>query len=592
MPIPDEPKIAAHMGIIDNGPGMMNNLEDPFNHYDGNIGIEKRGQSSQMFPKNSFAVETRDNIGENLDVSLLGFPPENDWVFYAPYSDKSMLRNLVSFELGRKMGNYCSRSVFFELVINNDYKGVYTLMEKIKQDENRVDIANLKPDEILGDELTGGYIIKVDKIDMDFVYNVDGWKSNPNPSYPNAMDIIFQYYEPEPDEIVNEQRSYIRQFITDAENTLISSSFADPDEGYQRYFDVLSFVDFMLLSEIPKEVDKYRYSTYLHKDKDSDGGKLFAGPAWDFDLGYGNVDFWAPGIIYSGWLYTMVEPHEWGIMFWWKRLMEDPYFRDMAKSRWVWLRQNQLKTEEIHALIDSVITHIDEAKNRNYERWPTLGQYVWPNYDWMGNDYEDEVDYFEDYLFTRVAWMDLNMPGNVLQPTAGISGEGNKIILHIYGDYFDQPLLKKDHFSLNNAPGGVSVESVVYNNASECQLMLSDDVSGVAALSVTISEKAINYWLDITSNTLSAAGTADAPPALPGISVYAKHHKLIIRAEQPDLLSGEAEIFNLAGKKIMAVKLAKVSENVISHDLKTGLYLVLINARPLPVTLKLFISNS
>jgi len=591
IPIPDDPKISGHMGIIDNGPNVPNNLNDPFTNYDGYIGIEIRGQSSQMFPKHSYAFETHDSAGEKLDVPLLGMPLENDWVLYAPYSDKSMLRNVMSFEIGRMMDNYCTRSVFCEVVINDDYKGVYTLMEKIKQDENRVDIANLKPDEILGNELTGGYIIKADKIDLDFEYGVDGWKSNPVPAYPNAMDITFQYYYPEPDEIADQQRTYIKEFITTAENSLCIYFFANPYIGYQQYFDVLSFVDFMLLSEISKEVDKYRYSTYFYKEKDNDGGKLFAGPAWDFDLGYGNVDYWATGIDYTGWLYLMVEPVDWGIMFWWKRLMEDPYFRDMAKTRWTWLRQNQLSDAGIHAVIDSILIHIDAAKDRNYERWPILGQYVWPNYDWYGNTYADEVDYFEDFLFNRLGWMDSNFPGNILHPQAGISAEENKINLVLFYDYFDQPDLKKEHFQLNDAPQGIYIESVTYNSASECQLYLTSNVSGFPEISVTISEKAINYWEDVTSSTLAAAGFGDTQASLPVISLYEENHKLHIRCNQPEWLPGYAEIINIAGQSLGTIKLEKKTENTLPHQLNPGIYLMVVKTENAQRVLKFSIAR-
>ncbi|MCX6266606.1 MAG: CotH kinase family protein, partial [Bacteroidetes bacterium] len=527
--IPDEPKITGRMGIIDHGLNISNNLNDPFTDYDGVIGIECRGKSTQQFPKKAYALETRDDTGANLDVSLLGMPPENDWILYAPYTDKSMLRNLVSFEMGHKMGNYCSRTVFCELVVNNDYKGIYIMMEKIKKDDNRVDIATLKPDEISGDDLTGGYIVKVDKLDPGFTYGVDGWKSNPVPSYPNAMNITFQYCYPEPDEIAAEQKTYIRDYITTAENILTGSSFTNPDNGYQQYFDVLSFVDFMILSEISKEVDKYRYSTYFYKEKDSDGGKLFAGPAWDFNLGYGNVDYWPPGIDYTGWLYPLIGPQEGNIMFWWKRLMEDSYFKNLAKTRWTWFRQHQLNNAAIHAVIDSVLTYTDAAKNRNYQRWPILGQYVWPNYNWYGNDYEDEVAYFENFLFNRLGWMDVNFPGTILHPWAGIAADSKKIKVLLYGDYFSRQELTKSNFRLNNAPEGVNILNVVYVNASECTIMLNANVSSLPAFSITVSEKVINYWEDITSNPLGATGISEPQTTLPGISLFEENHLLHIR---------------------------------------------------------------
>ena len=151
------------MGIIDNGFGNINSVNDAFNDYNGKISIEYRGSSSQSFPKKPYALETQDSIGNNNNVSLLGMPVENDWILYAPYTDKSLMRNFLTFDLGRKMRNYSPRTVYCELVVNGDYKGIYILMEKIKRDNDRVDIAKLDSNDVAGDSLTGGYIIKVDK---------------------------------------------------------------------------------------------------------------------------------------------------------------------------------------------------------------------------------------------------------------------------------------------------------------------------------------------------------------------------------------------------------------------------------------------
>lgn len=580
--IPDEPKITAHMGIIDNGPGNLNNINDPFNNYDGSIGIEMRGQSTQMFPKKPYAIETRDNSGANLDVSLLGMPQENDWILYPPYTDKSLLRNVVTFDMGHKMGEYCTRTKYCELVLNNDYKGVYVLMEKIKQDDNRVNIANLKPNEISGDDLTGGYILKVDKLDAGFQYGIDGWLAIANPPYPNAMNITFQFNSPDAVDIVSQQRDYIKSFVTTAENTLSGSAYANPENGYQKYFNAPSFVDFMFLCEISKEVDKYRYSTYFYKEKDSDGGKLFAGPAWDFNLGYGNVDYWAPGIDYTGWLYPMVSNNQASIIFWWKRLMEDPYFRDLAKTRWVSLRQNELSDAKITHVIDSILVHIDAAKDRNFQRWPILGQYVWPNYNWQNNTYEDEVAYFESFLFNRLDWMDSHIPGNILHPWIGISAEANKIKLNVYSDYFSSPVLGIQNFRLNDAPGGMYIQSVAYLNTSECVLTLSSDIVDLSDISVTVSEKVINTFQDLTSNKLLSAGVNDPLVLSPEIKVFEAYNQIHIQCSQPELLPGKMEIFSIAGQDLGTYKIDKQSENIISHNLKPGMYLIVFNIRGKP----------
>ena len=142
-PIVDEPKIAGSFDI----------LEDDVVIEAHQIGIEIRGSSSQMFDKKSYGFETWDENGEDLNVELAGFPEEEDWILYGPYSDKSLLRNVLIYELSNKMGQYASRTAFYELEINEVFLGTYVLMEKIKRDKNRVDISKNKEEDITGLEL-------------------------------------------------------------------------------------------------------------------------------------------------------------------------------------------------------------------------------------------------------------------------------------------------------------------------------------------------------------------------------------------------------------------------------------------------------
>lgn len=588
--IPDDPKIEGHMGIIWKGVGQINYVTDPFNDYDGKIGIETRGHSSQMFPKKSYGFETRDSVGEDMDVSLLGLPEDSDWILYAPYTDKSMLRNVMTFHMGSLMGDsYGSRTIFCELIINDDYLGVYVLMEKVKKSEYRVDINSLKPDEVSGDAVTGGYILSVDWEDEGFTLGRDGWLSNPEPSYPNAKDITFQFDYPASDKINDPQGNYIKSYVSAAERALIGSNFSNPAIGWNKYLDAPSFVDFMLLNEISKEVDKYRYSQFFFKQKDSDGGKLFAGPAWDFNLGYGNVDYWTPGIQTWGWVYTDVQPVSWSIIYFWKRLMEDPYFRDLARTRWNSLRAGPLNNEVLQSSIDSLVLLIDEAQVRNYERWPILGEYVWPNYDWQNNTYEDEVDFFENFLFARLQWMDNNLQGSVLHPEAGITAEGNKIRLFLWGDRFRNSVLEPGHFVLNNAPESLSVTEVEYVNPSECLVTLSSDVSQIKQLSLTINEKAINTWESITTSTLESSGIEKHMDG--NIKVWSTGNKLVIRTEKPNILPSEAGVFHISGRMEKVFRIKQTEENIISHDLHPGVYIIVLKGENYHKKLKFIVTE-
>ena len=398
--IPNEDKITAHMGIIDNGPGETNYLSDPYNHYDGFIGIEIRGSSTTWFPKKQFAVETRDSLGENNNISLFGMPEENDWIFNAPYTDKSLMRKVIIYKMARDAGRYASRTHYFELVINGDYKGLYVMFEKVKRDDNRVAVSKLEPDETTGDDLTGGYIIKIDKWDGE---NVGGWYSEPPSEQYGGF--YYQYHYPKPDEIVYEQQQYINNYMDNFEQLVLSDDFANPETGYPSIIHWESFVDFFIMQEITKNVDGYRLSSYLYKDKDSDDGRLVAGPIWDFNLGFGNADYYE-GWDTQGWQVEANLPNDdFSIPFWWCVIWTDQNFRWSVQQRWHALRNDFLSNSSVNSLIDSLHTHIGQAVDRNFERWPTLGQYVWPNY-YIGQTYEDEIEYLRNWIIDRMEWMD------------------------------------------------------------------------------------------------------------------------------------------------------------------------------------------
>ena len=397
--IVNDPRITAHMGIINNETGI-NQIDDPFNGYDGLISIEIRGSSSQSFPKKQYALETQDSEGENLNVPVLGMPEENDWILHAPYSDKSLLRNYLSYELARDMGRYASRTRFCELVINGDYKGLYIFMEKVKRDNNRVDISQLGRDEITGDDLTGGYIVKIDKWDGE---TNDGWYSE---SPLGGFDgVWYQYHYPKPDDIVEEQRDYIMDYITDFETLMSSDDYNDPEAGYYEQVYLESFIDVSLMSEISKNVDAYRLSAYMYKDKDSEDGRLTMGPIWDYNLAFGNADYydgWNP----EGWQMDVELGNDgFKIPFWWYRIWDDETFTTAFNQRWNVLRQSIFSEDNIINLIDSATTLIDDAQTRNFQRWPVLDEYVWPN-AYVGGSYANEIEYLKNWIHVRLEWMD------------------------------------------------------------------------------------------------------------------------------------------------------------------------------------------
>ena len=394
----DENRIICDMGII-NHDDKLNNLSDLFNNYNGKISIELRGSSSQqLFPKKSYSLETQTLKGNNNNVSLLDLPKENDWILYGPYSDKTLIRNNLTYFLSREMGNYAPRSKYCELFIDDEYRGIYMLTEKIKRDKNRVNIK-----EIEDGDLTGGYIIKIDKL-TDAPENA-AWCSNMTNF--NNDPICFQYHYPKADEITLDQKTYIENYMNDIQNSIEELSQNQTNIELVENIEFISFIDYLIISELSKNVDGYRLSTFLYKDSDENNGKLHMGPVWDYNLSFGNVDFCQSSKI-SGWVLEEDTPCRGSVPKYWYDLLKNDSFRSKLIIRWGELRQNVLSFDNIFNHIDSVSQHINVAQNRNFELWDILDSYVWPNYQ-MGFTHQDEVSFLKHWIYNRINWIDNNI---------------------------------------------------------------------------------------------------------------------------------------------------------------------------------------
>ncbi|MBN1893752.1 CotH kinase family protein [bacterium] len=395
--IVDQTRITADMKILWHEDGSRNHVTDTVYDYSGLIAIELRGSTAQQFPKKPYRFETQDSLGNNRNVNLIGMPRENDWILYNPYSDKTFLRNILAYRIARKMGRYATRTRLCEVVLNGDYQGIYVLMEKIKVDDDRVVIAEMDGDDTAGDSLTGGYIIKIDKSDGE---QVGGWTSDAGTHY--------QYHYPKPDEILPEQKAYIQNFMDAFETAVLGGSYSDPENGYGKYIDLDSFVDLFILNEVSRNIDGYRLSAFMTKDRDSRGGKLVMGPAWDYNLSFGNGNYYM-GEYVEGWnIVTLAEQTggDFPPPFYWMTIFNEPAFLNRAVSRWQVLREDVLDIDTLTAWVDKMADSLDEAQRRNYERWPeVIGWYIWPN-AFIGDSFDEEIEFFKEWIQGRILWMD------------------------------------------------------------------------------------------------------------------------------------------------------------------------------------------
>jgi hypothetical protein len=382
--IPDEPKIPGSIHIIDvNADTGRSQIFDPAQH-SGAMGIEVRGQSSKSRAKKSYGFELRDEFGDDLDVPLLGMPTESDWVLYGPYNfDRAMMRNPFIYEVSNQVGRYASRARYCEVFVNpdggpidlsTDYRGVYVFMERIKRDPNRVDIDRLSTGFDLEPEISGGYILKIDKIDPgDVVFSA-------------AREQILHVY-PKQRDIPTHQARWIERYMDNFGTSIYGANFLHPILGYRAFIDVESFIEFHLLRVLTKEPDNFVISTYFYKPR---LGKIHMGPIWDFDRSMGADDD-PRSLNPIGWAGN--DRHGW-----WGRLFLDFEFEQQYNARWQELRVSVLSTENLHAIIDSFADTIAEAQERNYTRWTRLVDPV--------DGWESEVQQLKTWIQRRVEWMD------------------------------------------------------------------------------------------------------------------------------------------------------------------------------------------
>ena len=462
-------KIPATMSILDKG---TNNVADSSKGVKYNIGIKIRGQTSADFPKKGYGIELKarpctnvaDTACHDTSLKVLGMPKNADWVFHGPYVDKTLIRNALAYWLYQRTGRYSSRFKFFELYLNGQYKGVYLLLEKIKRAKARVHIAKLKDEDISGDDVTGGYVLSVDKVDNNSTQGLDkeGFKSK------DGSPVVMR--SPKKENTNKQQQQYIQNFFNSIEQKCDQGDITT--NGCLDILDIEAATDYIIHEDVTNNTDAYICSFYMFKDKDSKGGKLQLGAPWDFNLAFGayqrvggeKADGWRipQSANDGGFAFGM---NEWFVAKWIQNIWSNNTFQQKYKARWAELRSGVWHTKNIDHFIDSLKTVLKNAANRNFERWPNLGQSSgtcdadpmesgnnnggnnngWNMGGWsmgcMGmkmNYYNEptwdaEIEHLRKYVKQRFAWIDQQMSFN--EPASPVVTEA--LIIDDWG-YYDK----------------------------------------------------------------------------------------------------------------------------------------------------------
>ena len=331
----------------DGSPGLKGYTE-----YETITKIKGRGNYTWKWPKKPYALKF------DKKTQVLGMPEHKRWILLANWRDRTLLRNDAAFWLSRATGMpYTVRGQFVELEINGQHRGNYYLCEQIKIDPARVAITEIKYDKVLGlqdpTEHTGGYLMEI-----------DSYFDEVNKFHSSEFGLNYMFKEPDEEKLTTTDFQYMQKYINDLEKIIYSES-AVANHEYEQYFDVSSAIKFLLVNELTGNRDFFQgnphygpHSTYLYKDTDAKGGKLFMGPIWDFDTCMADGDIPEKYFVWhNGYLKRLVEYSEFGA------ILEEYYDKYCADI-----------FELAPTTMDILNTKIGASAEMNYLRYDVLGQ--------------------------------------------------------------------------------------------------------------------------------------------------------------------------------------------------------------------------
>lgn len=324
--------------------------------------IKGRGNTTWSMDKKSYRLKFEEKL------SLLDEPKDKSWVLLANYADKTMLRNQTAAYMGSISNlDYTPRFHFVDLMLNGKYNGTYQLGDKLKISKNRVNV---------GDD---GFLLEIDaratSADVQFRTNHIG------------QPVVIK----DPDLVTGgEAYNYVKDYVLNAESSLYSPNFTDPEEGWQKYMDMDSFVDWYLINEIAKNNDAVFFSScFMNLSRN---GKLKMGPIWDFDIAFGNITYNDNFSPYGFWIRKVS---------WYSRLFSDPAFVRRVKERFSYFYSCK---DKIMQNINEDAQYLKHSARENDKVWHIFYAENWPTYDAWGN-YQNEVQSLKEWLNTRFEWL-------------------------------------------------------------------------------------------------------------------------------------------------------------------------------------------
>ena len=322
--------------------------------------LKIRGSSSKAFPKKQLALKI-------LDQSYFKDIKISKSVLYAPYSDKSLIRNKLSYDLYAQMRRVSNPSIFTNVLLNSDYYGLYMLLEHPKKQFKKL-ITN-----------TNSFLVQIDRGPFEIIH-----KKNTE----NGLDASYSIELPSNWSLENKEQ--IDDVLSSFENGILNDDLS--------LLDLHSFIDFIILNELSKNIDAYRLSTYLGFD----GNKVGTHVAWDYNIAWGLAEhgngFDPIGFVIEG-EFSDFHP------YWWKILWENKKFQIALKHRYAEHRKSELSNRNIRELISQYENLLSSQIELNFAKWPLMGKKIWPNKH-KSNSHKEELDLLKTWIEQRLIWLD------------------------------------------------------------------------------------------------------------------------------------------------------------------------------------------
>lgn len=353
-------------------------------------GVRGRGNASWNFPKKPYRLKF-DEKQQLLDAPAKA----KKWTLINNYGDKTLMRNILAFELSRRFGlaytPYCHP---VDVVLNGEYRGCYQLCDQIEVNKNRVNITEMEPEDVALPELSGGYLIEV-----------DAYASTEASHFYSTLGTPVTIKSPDDEDIVNAQTRYITDYFNRMENAVFASNFADPETGYRRYLDLDSFLKHFMVGEMSGNTDTY-WSVYMTKDRESD--KFFTGPVWDFDIAFDNDQRTYPIATHTDYIFASKGSVASEAM---RQIVnrivkEDDGARQRLLELWSEARNTKgIDETSLLEYVDKTVELLNESQKLNFLRWNILSERVHENPQASGS-YEGEVAIVKNFIRKRLPQMD------------------------------------------------------------------------------------------------------------------------------------------------------------------------------------------